>query len=87
MWKRGDPSRFITHGGNFLSSIKDIENRFFRASECGKEVSRMLETNKVVSKFSDGKEPPKQVTGYYMVPVAIFTVVFIKKSPHFSIER
>ncbi|XP_026450791.1 nitrate regulatory gene2 protein-like [Papaver somniferum] len=53
---RGDPSRFITHGGkDFLSSIKDIENRFFRASECGKEVSRMLETNKVVSKFSDGE--------------------------------
>ncbi|RZC73624.1 hypothetical protein C5167_049104 [Papaver somniferum] len=45
-----------------LIPIKDIENRFFRASECGKEVSRMLETNKVVSKFSDGKEPPKQVT-------------------------
>ncbi|KAI3978508.1 hypothetical protein MKX01_015683 [Papaver californicum] len=54
--ERGDPSRFMTHGGkDFLSSIKDIENLFFRASECGKEVSRMLETNKVVSGFSDGE--------------------------------
>ncbi|KAI3894799.1 hypothetical protein MKX03_000041 [Papaver bracteatum] len=51
----------IMGGKDFLSSIKDIENRFFKASECDK--------------------------GYYMVPVAIFTIVFIKQSPHFSIER
>ncbi|RVW57522.1 Nitrate regulatory gene2 protein [Vitis vinifera] len=46
--EREDPSEFITHRAkDFLSSIKDIEHRFFRASESGKEVSRMLETNKI----------------------------------------
>ncbi|EPS60621.1 hypothetical protein M569_14181 [Genlisea aurea] len=46
--EREDPSEFITHRAkDFLSSIKDIDNRFFRASESGKEVSRMLEANKI----------------------------------------
>ncbi|XP_043718743.1 protein ALTERED PHOSPHATE STARVATION RESPONSE 1-like [Telopea speciosissima] len=45
---REDPSEFITHRAkDFLSSIKDIEHRFFRASESGKEFSRMLEANKI----------------------------------------
>ncbi|XP_042513170.1 protein ALTERED PHOSPHATE STARVATION RESPONSE 1-like [Macadamia integrifolia] len=45
---REDPSEFITHRAkDFLSSMKDIEHRFFRASESGKEVSRMLEANKI----------------------------------------
>ncbi|KAF8411491.1 hypothetical protein HHK36_004043 [Tetracentron sinense] len=44
--EREDPSEFITHRAkDFLSSIKDIEHRFFRASESGKEISRMLESN------------------------------------------
>ncbi|CAA3002094.1 Hypothetical predicted protein [Olea europaea subsp. europaea] len=43
-----DPSEYITHRAkDFLSSIKDIDNRFFRASESGKEVSRMLECSKI----------------------------------------
>lgn len=45
---REDPSEFITHRAkDFLSSIKDIVHRFVRASESGKEVSRMLEANKI----------------------------------------
>ncbi|CAI9753150.1 unnamed protein product [Fraxinus pennsylvanica] len=43
-----DPSEYITHRAkDFLSSIKDIDNRFFRASESGKVVSRMLESSKI----------------------------------------
>ncbi|XWS41541.1 hypothetical protein CRYUN_Cryun17cG0090600 [Craigia yunnanensis] len=46
--EREDPSEFITHRAkDFLSSIKDIEHRFFRASEAGGKVSRMLESNKI----------------------------------------
>lgn len=53
---REDPSEFITHRAkDFLSSIKDIEHRFFRASESGKEVSRMLETNKIGVGYCDAK--------------------------------
>ncbi|CAF2146263.1 unnamed protein product [Brassica napus] len=38
--EREDPSEFITHRAkDFVSSIKDIEHKFFRASESGKEVS------------------------------------------------
>ncbi|KAG9158312.1 hypothetical protein Leryth_000442 [Lithospermum erythrorhizon] len=51
-----DPSDFITHRAkDFLASIKDIEHRFFRASESGKEVSRMLEANKIRVGYSDAK--------------------------------
>ncbi|KAJ4967537.1 hypothetical protein NE237_019386 [Protea cynaroides] len=53
---REDPSEFITHRAkDFLSSIKDIEHRFFRASESGKEVSRMLEANKIRLSCSEPK--------------------------------
>ncbi|KAL2493558.1 hypothetical protein Fot_37315 [Forsythia ovata] len=46
--EREDPSEYITHRAkDFLSSIKDIDNRFFRASESGKEISRMLESSKI----------------------------------------
>ncbi|KAK4767330.1 hypothetical protein SAY86_015080 [Trapa natans] len=52
--EREDPSEFITHRAkDFLSSIKDIEHKFFRASESGKEMSRMLEANKVRIGMSD----------------------------------
>ncbi|XP_058179529.1 protein ALTERED PHOSPHATE STARVATION RESPONSE 1 [Rhododendron vialii] len=54
--EREDPSEFITHRAkDFLSSIKDIEHRFFRASESGKEVSRMLEASKIRVGYSDAK--------------------------------
>ncbi|KAF5737976.1 hypothetical protein HS088_TW13G00869 [Tripterygium wilfordii] len=54
--EREDPSEFITHRAkDFLSSIKDIEHRFFRASEAGKEVSRMLEANKIRVGYSEKK--------------------------------
>ncbi|XAR73350.1 hypothetical protein NMG60_11007294 [Bertholletia excelsa] len=54
--EREDPSEFITHRAkDFLSSIKDIENRFFRASESGKEVSKMLEANKIWVGYSEAK--------------------------------
>lgn len=43
-----DPSEFITHRAkDFISSIKEIEHRFQRASESGREISRMLEANKI----------------------------------------
>ncbi|KAK9272833.1 hypothetical protein L1049_003211 [Liquidambar formosana] len=54
--EREDPSEFITHRAkDFLSSIKDIEHRFFRASESGKEVSRLLEANKISVGYSEAK--------------------------------
>ncbi|GAU19765.1 hypothetical protein TSUD_78910 [Trifolium subterraneum] len=55
--EREDPSEFITHRAkDFRSSIKDIEHRFTRASESGREVSRLLEANKIKVGFSDAKE-------------------------------
>lgn len=52
--EREDPSEFITHRAkDFLSSIKDIEQRFLRASEAGKEVSKMLEANKIRVGYSE----------------------------------
>ncbi|KZV44493.1 hypothetical protein F511_38146 [Dorcoceras hygrometricum] len=54
--EREDPCDFITHRAkDFLSSIKDIDNRFFRASESGKEVSRMLEASKIHVGFAECK--------------------------------
>jgi hypothetical protein len=54
--EREDPSEFITHRAkDILSSIKDIEHRFFRASESGREVSRMLEANKIRVGYSDAE--------------------------------
>ncbi|XWS44899.1 hypothetical protein CRYUN_Cryun15aG0089400 [Craigia yunnanensis] len=61
--EREDPSEFITHRAkDFLSSIKDIEHRFFRASEAGREVSRMLESNKIRVGYSEAEEPVQYVT-------------------------
>ncbi|KAJ6990881.1 hypothetical protein NC653_019199 [Populus alba x Populus x berolinensis] len=54
--EREDPSEFITHRAkDFLASVKDIEHRFFRASESGKEVSRMLEANNIRVGYSEAK--------------------------------
>ncbi|KAL8047173.1 hypothetical protein ABFX02_08G222300 [Erythranthe guttata] len=54
--EREDPSEFITHRAkDFLSSIKDIDNRFFRASESGNEVSRMLESSKIHVGYADAR--------------------------------
>ncbi|KAL3721698.1 hypothetical protein ACJRO7_034094 [Eucalyptus globulus] len=54
--EREDPSEYITHRAkDFLSSIKDIEHKFFRASESGKEVSRMLEGNKIRVLYAEDK--------------------------------
>lgn len=54
--EREDPSEFITHRAkDFLSSVKDIEHRFFRASESGREVSRMLEANKIHVGYAEAK--------------------------------
>ncbi|KAJ8765533.1 hypothetical protein K2173_014655 [Erythroxylum novogranatense] len=53
---REDPSEYITHRAkDFLSSIKDIEHRFFRASESGKEVARMLEASNIRVGYSEAK--------------------------------
>ncbi|CAH9146544.1 unnamed protein product [Cuscuta epithymum] len=54
--EREDPSEFITHRAkDFLSSVKDIEHLFFKASESGKEVSRMLEASKIHVGYSLAK--------------------------------
>ncbi|XP_044460711.1 protein ALTERED PHOSPHATE STARVATION RESPONSE 1-like [Mangifera indica] len=54
--EREDPSEFITHRAkDFLSSIKDIEHRFFRASESGKEMSGMLEATNIRVRISEAK--------------------------------
>lgn len=54
--EREDPCDFITHRAkDFLSSIKDIDNRFFRASESGKEISRMLESSKIRVGYAEAK--------------------------------
>ncbi|KAE8701128.1 HAT transposon superfamily isoform 2 [Hibiscus syriacus] len=54
--EKDDPSEFITHRAkDFLSSIKDIEHRIFRASEAGREVSKMLESNKIRVGYSETK--------------------------------
>ncbi|XP_051141330.1 protein ALTERED PHOSPHATE STARVATION RESPONSE 1 [Andrographis paniculata] len=54
--EREDPSEFITHRAkDFLSSMKDIDNRFFRASESGKEVSRMLESCKIHVGYAEAR--------------------------------
>ncbi|KAJ3675242.1 hypothetical protein LUZ60_004284 [Juncus effusus] len=50
----------ITHRAKeFLASVKDLENRFVRASDAGNELAKMLETNKirlsVCTDFSSGK--------------------------------
>ncbi|XVF17213.1 hypothetical protein REPUB_Repub10bG0100000 [Reevesia pubescens] len=67
--EREDPSEFITHRAkDFLSSIKDIEHRFFRASEAGREVSRMLESNKIRVGYSEAE-------GGYSAFVAAFQLV------------
>ncbi|VFQ96014.1 unnamed protein product [Cuscuta campestris] len=54
--EREDPSEFITHRAkDFLSSVKDIERHFFKASESGNEVSRMLEASKIRVGYSVAK--------------------------------
>ncbi|CAJ1938063.1 unnamed protein product [Sphenostylis stenocarpa] len=54
--EREDPSEFITHRAkDFLSSIKDIEHRFIRASESGREVLKLLEANKIKVGYSEAK--------------------------------
>lgn len=54
-------SEFITHRAkDLLSSMKEIEYRFFRASDSGNEMSRLLETNKIRLHVQDetmGKSP------------------------------
>ncbi|BAT86515.1 hypothetical protein VIGAN_04417300 [Vigna angularis var. angularis] len=51
-----DPSEFISHRAkDFLSSVKVIGHRFVRASESGREVSRLLEANKLKVGFSEQK--------------------------------
>eukprot|EP01018_Ginkgo_biloba_P038261 Gb_01964 [translate_table: standard] len=59
-----DVTTFVAHRArNLLASIKDIEEQFIRASEAGKEVSRMLESNKVHyhSSFAETEEPSSKI--------------------------
>jgi len=54
--EREDPSEFISHRAkDFLSGVKVIEHRFVRASESGREVSRLLEANKIKVGYSEPK--------------------------------
>ncbi|KAI4382064.1 hypothetical protein MLD38_008072 [Melastoma candidum] len=74
---REDPSEFITHRAkDFLSSIKDIEHKFFKVSESGKEVSRMLEGNKVRVGYPEEKGHPSPTT-----MLAAFQHVCCRKKP------
>ncbi|KAL4374872.1 hypothetical protein AHAS_Ahas05G0225200 [Arachis hypogaea] len=57
--EREDPSQFITHRAkDFVISTKEIEHRFFRAFESGREVSRLLEANKIMVGYSESKGKP-----------------------------
>ncbi|XP_072086465.1 uncharacterized protein [Arachis hypogaea] len=57
--EREDPSQFITHRAkDFVTSMKEIEHRFFRAFESGREVSRLLEANKIMVGYSESKGKP-----------------------------
>nr|XP_043617146.1 protein ROLLING AND ERECT LEAF 2-like [Erigeron canadensis] len=50
------PVELIAHRTkDFLSSIKEIENHFIRASKSGYEVSRMLEANKIQVSYSEAR--------------------------------
>ncbi|KAJ6733537.1 hypothetical protein OIU74_005335 [Salix koriyanagi] len=70
--EREDPSEFITHRAkDFLASIKDIEHRFFRASESGKEVSRMLEANNIRVGYSEAKVIEHFCKRYLTTPILI----------------
>ncbi|XP_031493029.2 LOW QUALITY PROTEIN: protein ALTERED PHOSPHATE STARVATION RESPONSE 1 [Nymphaea colorata] len=61
--EREDASEFITHRAkDFLSSIEEIKNWFQRACEAGKEVSRMLEANKVQPTCTEFRDGPQLVT-------------------------
>ncbi|XP_073280632.1 uncharacterized protein [Primulina huaijiensis] len=63
--EREDPCDFITHRAkDFLSSIKDIDNRFFRASESGKEISRMLESSKIRVGYAEAKGTPSALVSF-----------------------
>ncbi|MED6223054.1 hypothetical protein PIB30_070288 [Stylosanthes scabra] len=54
-----DPSEFITHRAkDFVTSMKDIEHRFFRAFESGRQVSSLLEANKIMVGYSESKGKP-----------------------------
>ncbi|KAG4975322.1 hypothetical protein JHK87_032143 [Glycine soja] len=67
--EREDPSEFITHRAkDFLPSIKVIENRFVRASESGREVSRLLEANKIKVGYYEakGKSSPTILLAAFM---------------------
>lgn len=46
--EKENPTEFVgLRGRNFLSSLKNIEDQFIKACDSGKEVSKMLEANKV----------------------------------------
>ncbi|PIM97438.1 hypothetical protein CDL12_30092 [Handroanthus impetiginosus] len=61
--EREDAPEIISHiAKDFVSSIKDIDNSFVRASESGKEVSRMLESSKIRSGYAEAKGTPRAST-------------------------
>ncbi|CAN6478124.1 unnamed protein product [Victoria cruziana] len=60
---REDASECITHRAkDFFSCIEEIKNWFQRACEAGKEVSRMLEANKVQPTCTEFRDAPQLVT-------------------------
>ncbi|CAA3016903.1 Hypothetical predicted protein [Olea europaea subsp. europaea] len=51
-----DPLEIVTpRAKDFQSSLKEIDNQFFKASESGKEVSRMLESNKIRVGYTESR--------------------------------
>ncbi|KAL4349907.1 hypothetical protein AHAS_Ahas10G0088900 [Arachis hypogaea] len=60
--EREDPSQFITHRAkDFVTSMKEIEHRFFRTFESGREVSSLLEANKIIVRYSESKGKPSAI--------------------------
>ncbi|XLR31759.1 hypothetical protein HN51_051747, partial [Arachis hypogaea] len=54
--EREDHSQFITHRAkDFVTSMKEIEDRFFCTYESGREVSRLLEANKIMVGYFEYK--------------------------------
>lgn len=88
--EREDPSEFITHRAkDILSSIKDIEHRFFRASESGREISRMLEANKIRVGYSEaeGKPSALDLLGAFQLVCCSWKSALVAHEPSHNVTK
>ncbi|XP_024978520.1 nitrate regulatory gene2 protein [Cynara cardunculus var. scolymus] len=78
-----DPSEFIAHRAkDFLSSIKEIENYFFRASKSGNEVSKMLEANKIQISYAEARGSSMASSLSLLTCFRRETALFLQEPPH-----